>query len=191
MATDSSVLAWRIPGTGEPGGLLSMGSHRVGHDWSDLAVAADRGKKIFNTVIVVWKIHCSNRNWPRALSSSHNSTGDSLQLSVISILEPEKHELALEYGKHRMPVCLAKLCCSNKWPQHCINGFPQHGHCQSTEGCAPCLTREPKQLASREPWLPSGEQEQRQRWNHSKALKAFRHKWHRWFELTISLPKTE
>ena len=32
MATHSSVLAWRIPGTGEPGGLLSMGSHRVGHN---------------------------------------------------------------------------------------------------------------------------------------------------------------
>ena len=41
MATDSSVLAWRIPGMGEPGGLPSMGSHRVGHDWSDLAVAAE------------------------------------------------------------------------------------------------------------------------------------------------------
>ena len=40
MATHSSVLAWRIPGTGEPGGLPSMGSHRVGHDWSNLAVAA-------------------------------------------------------------------------------------------------------------------------------------------------------
>ena len=40
MATHSSVLAWRIPGTGGPGGLLSMGSHRVGHDWSDLAAAA-------------------------------------------------------------------------------------------------------------------------------------------------------
>ena len=39
MATHSSVLAWRIPGTGEPGGLLSVGSHRLGHDWSDLAVA--------------------------------------------------------------------------------------------------------------------------------------------------------
>ena len=39
MATHSSVLAWRIPDTGEPGGLLSMGSHRVGHDWSDLAAA--------------------------------------------------------------------------------------------------------------------------------------------------------
>ena len=40
MATRSSVLAWRIPGTTEPGGLPSMGSHRVGHDWSDLAAAA-------------------------------------------------------------------------------------------------------------------------------------------------------
>ena len=40
MATHSSVLAWRIPGTGEPGGLPSMGSHGVGHDWSGLAAAA-------------------------------------------------------------------------------------------------------------------------------------------------------
>ena len=40
MATHSSVLAWRIPGTGEPGGLPSMGSHRVRHDWSDLATPA-------------------------------------------------------------------------------------------------------------------------------------------------------
>ena len=39
MATHSSVLAWRIPGTGEPGGLPSLGSDRVGHDWSDLAAA--------------------------------------------------------------------------------------------------------------------------------------------------------
>ena len=40
MATHSSVLAWRIPVTGEPGGLPSMGSHRVGYNWSDLAAAA-------------------------------------------------------------------------------------------------------------------------------------------------------
>ena len=40
MATHSSVLAWRIPGTEEPGGLPSMGSLRVGHDWCDLAAAA-------------------------------------------------------------------------------------------------------------------------------------------------------
>ena len=40
MATHSSTLAWRIPGTGEPGRLPSMGLHRVGHDWSNLAAAA-------------------------------------------------------------------------------------------------------------------------------------------------------
>ena len=42
MATHSSILAWSIPGMGEPGGLPSMGSHRVGHDWSDLAAAAEQ-----------------------------------------------------------------------------------------------------------------------------------------------------
>ena len=40
MAAHSSTLAWKIPGTGEPGGLPSRGSHRVGHDRSDLAAAA-------------------------------------------------------------------------------------------------------------------------------------------------------
>ena len=40
MATHSSILAWRIPGMGEPGGLPSMGSQRVGHNWSDFAAAA-------------------------------------------------------------------------------------------------------------------------------------------------------
>ena len=47
MATHSSVLAWRIPGTGEPGGLPSMRSHRVGHDWSDLAAAVAK--------LCIWK----------------------------------------------------------------------------------------------------------------------------------------
>ena len=50
MATHSSVLAWRIPGMGEPVGLPSMGSHRVGHYWSDLAaVAAGLGYSTRNT----------------------------------------------------------------------------------------------------------------------------------------------
>ena len=40
MATHSNVPAWRIPGTGQPGGLPSMGSHWVGHNWSDLAAAS-------------------------------------------------------------------------------------------------------------------------------------------------------
>ena len=59
MATHSSVLAWRIPGTGEPGGLPSMGSHRVGHDWSDLAAAA-AAVQFSHSVM-------SNSLWPREL----------------------------------------------------------------------------------------------------------------------------
>ena len=71
MATHSSVLAWRIPGTGEPGGLPSMGSHRVGHDWSDLAAAeaafTDKSINIVSTLysassciklLVVWSWTC-------------------------------------------------------------------------------------------------------------------------------------
>ena len=49
MATHSSVLAWRIPGMGEPHGLPSMGSHRVGHDWSDLAAAAGVTQFLFSS----------------------------------------------------------------------------------------------------------------------------------------------
>ena len=52
MATHSSVLAWRVPGTEEPGGLLSMGLHRVRHDWSDLAAAAAAAISLLTTVIV-------------------------------------------------------------------------------------------------------------------------------------------
>ena len=55
MATHSRVLAWRIPGMGEPGGLLSMGSHRVGHDWGDLAAAVCHCKKFD------WKHHSAWR----------------------------------------------------------------------------------------------------------------------------------
>ena len=47
----SFFLAWRIPGMAEPGGLLSLGSHRVGHDWSNLAVAAAIQYNLINLVI--------------------------------------------------------------------------------------------------------------------------------------------
>ena len=46
MVTHSSVLAWRIPGTGKPGGLPSTGSHNVGHNWSDLAAATTETEDI-------------------------------------------------------------------------------------------------------------------------------------------------
>ena len=51
MATHSSVLAWRIPGTEEPGGLRSVGSHRVRHDWGDLAAAGAYALPSFNLII--------------------------------------------------------------------------------------------------------------------------------------------
>ena len=49
MATHSSVLTWRVPGTGESGGLPSMGSRRVGHDWSNLAAAAAECSDLIET----------------------------------------------------------------------------------------------------------------------------------------------
>ena len=60
MATHSSVLAWRIPGTGEPGGLPSMGWHKVGHHWSDLAAAmqvnVQKTKIMASGPITSWEI---------------------------------------------------------------------------------------------------------------------------------------
>ena len=74
MATHSSVLAWRIPGTVELGGLPSMGSHRVRHDWSDLAVAA------MNPVVITHEDHSMEGflNWkgsvfPSDAQTVHNS----------------------------------------------------------------------------------------------------------------------
>ena len=57
MATHSSALVWRIPGTGEPGGLPSMGSHSVGHDWSDLADLANttKGETVRTKLCPYWE----------------------------------------------------------------------------------------------------------------------------------------
>ena len=64
MATHSSILAWRIPGTGKPGGLLSVGSHRVGHDWSDLAVAlANCNVEHFGHLSKIYKL----QSWAQVL----------------------------------------------------------------------------------------------------------------------------
>ena len=72
MATHSSVLAWRIPGTGEPGGLPSTGSHRVGHDWSDLAAATHIYSFIFR--------------FPSHLGHHRALSRDSHSLSISSIV---------------------------------------------------------------------------------------------------------
>ena len=66
MATHSSVLARRIPGTGEPGGLPSMGSHRVGHDWIDLAAASARmsqkGTVLLQLLTSGWCLNIMKKN---------------------------------------------------------------------------------------------------------------------------------
>ena len=84
MATHSSVLAWRIPGTVEPDGLPSMGTHRVGHDWSNLAAAAAAAaltdlilqfkglSRVFSS-ITVWK-HQFFGTQPSLWSNSHICT---------------------------------------------------------------------------------------------------------------------
>ena len=81
MATHSSVLAWRIPGMGHPGGLPSMGSHRVGHDWSDSA-AAQRQAQVINIKRVP---SLSRYTWLLRAELSLNSTiyfpGDFRQVS--------------------------------------------------------------------------------------------------------------
>ena len=71
MATHSSVPAWRIPGTGEPGWLLSMGSHRVGHDWSDLAaLTASASRKYTAVWVVIHQVQCGF--WTQAPEGIYN-----------------------------------------------------------------------------------------------------------------------
>ena len=91
MATHSSVLAWRIPGMGEPGGLLPMGSHRVRHDWSDLAAAAAAVRRTVNSQVVnsVFKYHVATSwlsNWEVSRVDGEASTGPSTPMLEIPAL---------------------------------------------------------------------------------------------------------
>ena len=91
MATHYSVLAWRIPGMGEPGGLPFMGSHRVGHDWSDLAAAAWRKRFLSFTesLLCVASVHICY------LINAHNEW---LMCCIYFLQEREKRILMLREG---------------------------------------------------------------------------------------------
>ena len=78
MAIHSSVLAWRIPGTGEPGGLPSMRLHRVGHDWSDLAVAAAE----FSSVAQLCPTLCDPMNYSTPGLPAHPQVPEFTQTHV-------------------------------------------------------------------------------------------------------------
>ena len=99
MATHSSVLAWRIPGTGEPGGLLSMGLHRVGYDWSDL-------------IVVVVDVNNNNKNLvtdPAAGKFFPGNVGGCSQL-IWSYLPDQSNQLWSEppfkATEHRWTTCM-------------------------------------------------------------------------------------
>ena len=125
MATHSSVPAWRIPGTGEPGGLPSIGSHRVGHDWSNLAVAAAWNNVTINSNEHVW----STYSLPNIVSTvlqvlSHSSFARAIWDTLIScsfdtqeIWGPEKLtfqslELSGKIGRNPNPSRRLQSPCS-------------------------------------------------------------------------------
>ena len=93
MATHSSILAWRISGTGEPGGLPSMGSHRVGHDWSDLAAAAGSWQIALGSAVHQAYMGNPRKTWFLTCS---DKTGPSVWMCFV----------LLQLGQHYILLCL-------------------------------------------------------------------------------------
>ena len=114
MTTHSIILAWRLPGTEEPSGLSSVGSHRVEHDWSDLAAAAARSFlgqilefwfTLAKIILIAFIIHCFSSvqslsrvqlfatPWiaARQASLSLTNSRSSLKLTSIELVMPSSH----------------------------------------------------------------------------------------------------
>ena len=102
MATHSGVLAWRIRGMEESGGLPSMGSHRVGHDWSDLAAAA---------AAHYWAVHCLITAFRREIDLPFSlcQCTDAFYMSAFFSFHTVHGDLPLE-----KPVCRSGSS-SQKW----------------------------------------------------------------------------
>ena len=93
MATHSSVLAWRIPGREEPGRLPSMGSHRVIHDWIDLAAAACRKYySISFLLFALGSIQGREVNWKSPTSDAQSISHLDFLLSTLSLLSPDLYQ---------------------------------------------------------------------------------------------------
>ena len=93
MATHSSVLAWRIPWTEKPGRLQSMGSHSVGHDWSNLVAAAaaaaaagNQGSRVYNGFFKLMKEMISSLTWESGLNKDLKSISFSLTSSQVVVV---------------------------------------------------------------------------------------------------------
>ena len=105
MATHSDVLPWRIPGTGEPGGLPSMGSHRVGHDWSDLAVAAAYSKYSCNSLGQEIITYCHPRKYLSSVS---------LSFTTLFLFPKGHHYFELCHTYSQFPFCFPSIYISLK-----------------------------------------------------------------------------
>ena len=127
MATHSSVLAWRIPGMGEPGGLLSMGSHRVGHDWSDLEVSNLADLQLPEWYQPIYQIP-GNLLWPGCTSQlCHSSKEGKIRLSSIFWQKWLRSRRILNKLRTRM-VCEGAtppflLFTGKKLPSREVNGY--------------------------------------------------------------------
>ena len=105
MASHSSVLAWRIPGTAQPGGLLSMGSHRVEHYWCDLAAAATAQSCKEPLKIPQAKFQQNvNHEFPDIQAGFTKGRGIEIKLST-PIVSSKKQENS---RKASTPICLCK-----------------------------------------------------------------------------------
>ena len=124
MATHSSVLAWRIPGTGEPGGLPSVGSHRVGHDWSNLALtlACDTSairppSKIGRMTLKTW-----NNSLPDHNSLKNNWCTFFFFFSFVTeshLFSRTSAEVQTSYQIPISSICIIKFILVNKYYIHC------------------------------------------------------------------------
>ena len=99
MATHSSILAWRIPGMGEPGGLLSVGLHRVGHDWSDLACMHALEKEMATqSSILAWRIPWTEEPDGLLSMGSHRVRHDWSDLAAAAAIGRKWCLIQLGYG---------------------------------------------------------------------------------------------
>ena len=110
LETNSTILAWRIPGTVEPGGLLSMGSHRVGHDWTDLATAGAHVSKVMLKILQVRLQQYMNHELPDVQAGFRKGRGTRDQIAnicwiIVKARVPEKHLFLLYWLCQRLWLC--------------------------------------------------------------------------------------
>ena len=144
MATHSSVLAWRIPGTAEPGGLPSMGSHRVGRDWRDLAAAWVYLQAVSSVLLICVSVFCtsaissvhlvvcdSETPWTAACQASLSITNSwsLLKLMFIESVMPSNH-LILCLSLLLLPSIFPSIrvfsnesVLPTRWPKYCSFSF--------------------------------------------------------------------